>query len=162
MEEWMARCRNAESEVLQLAQLLRRETSSPASQQQSRSSVGKGQGITRDELVNVGQQYSEMSAWQKRRKLSQVKMAVEKALRFMGSLGLQLQSVSMKPVPSPLPSPPLSTTSSTNSVCTDDRVIDLHFQPEEEVDKLFVHQTLYLLDRFGVSDEFYHDVSDEF
>ena len=86
VEEWMARCRNAESEVLQLAQLLRRETSSPASQHQSRSSVGKGQGITRDELVNVGQLYSEVSARQKRRKFSQVKMAVEKALWFMGSL----------------------------------------------------------------------------
>ena len=142
----MARSRNAESEVLQLARLLRRETSSPASSSPA-SSVGKGQGITRDELVNVGQLYSEVSARQKRRKLSQVKMAVEKALWFMGSLGLQLQSVSMKPVPSPLPSPPLSTTSSTNSVCADDRVIDLRFQSEEEVDKSSVRQTLYLLDR---------------
>ena len=102
----------------------------------------------------MGQLYSEVSARQKRQKLSQVKMAVEKALWFMGRLGLQLQSVSMKPVPSPLLSPLLSTTSSTNSICTDDQVIDLHFQPEEEVDKSSLRQTLHLLDRFGVSDEF--------
>lgn len=81
----------------------------------------------------------------------------------MGSFGLQLQSVSVKlAVPSPLPLPPLSTTSSINSVCTDDRVIDLRFQPEEEVDKSSMRQTLYLLDRFGVSDEFYHELSMRF
>ena len=111
----------------------------------------------------MGQTYSKVSARQKRRKLSQVKTAVEKALWFMGSFGLQLQSVSVKlAVPSPLPLPPLSTTSSINSVCTDDRVIDLRFQPEEEVDKSSMRQTLYLLDRLGVSDEFYHELSMRF
>ena len=78
---------------------------------------------------------------QQRRKLSQLKTAAEKALWFVESFGLDLPAITFK-------------TSSTN------KVIGISFGPESAtIDASCVRQTLYLLERFGVSDEFYHELA---
>ena len=94
-----------------------------------------------------------MSDRQKRRKLSQLQTNAKKALFFAESFGLMPESVVLKsvqtgasvlldltsgshhPTPSPAPTPPTPD-------CSDK-----------------VMQTLYLLDCFGVSDEFYHELT---
>ena len=104
----------------------------------------------RDELVNKGSPYEDVGAKQKKRKLAQFKKAVDAALWFSESFGL---------VPTHL----------TACVSTSDEAISIPLgdspttppdtQPTRRVDEFAAMQTLYLLDRFGVSDEFYHELT---
>lgn len=106
--------------------------------------------LERSEVVNTGKSYDDLGSRQKRRRLSQFKRAADAALWFGESFGL---------VPAQLTvwtsqndeaiSIPLSGTSTPMP----------DTQPAREVDEFCAMQTLYLLDRFGVSDEFYHELT---
>ena len=140
VENWMTRCRKAEAAALRLTESLQDHV-----RRQLPTNSNSQPVPSHDELVNLGQDMSSLSARQQRRKLSQVKTSVEKALWFIESFGLDLHSISFK-------------TRTTN------KVMDMTFvSPESgtdsEVNDSCVRQTLYLLERFGVSDEFYHELS---
>ena len=106
--------------------------------------------LERSDMVNTGKSYDDLSSRQKRRKLSQFQRAADAALWFGESFGLvpaQLtvrSSVNDESLTIPLggTSPPLSDTPLAR-----------------EIDEFCAMQTLYLLDRFGVSDEFYHELT---
>ena len=80
-----------------------------------------------------------------------MKTAVEKATWFLETFGLELHSISVKPVPCPQ-SPP-----SHESAGASEDVISLRFSGQKQPESS-VRQTLYLLERFGVSDKFYHEL----
>ena len=103
-----------------------------------------------DKLVNTGPVYECVGTRQQKRKLAKFKSAADAALWCSESFGLvskQLMvctSISNEIIDIPLgesPEPPT----------------DWSVQPATEADELCA--TLYLLDRFGVSDEFYHELT---
>ena len=106
--------------------------------------------LERSDMVNAGKSYDDLSSRQKRRKLAQFQRAADAALWFGESFGLVpahmtvRSSVNDESLTIPLggTSPPLSDA-----------------PPVREVDEFCAMQTLYLLDRFGVSDEFYHELT---
>ena len=106
--------------------------------------------LERREMVNTGKAYDDLSSRQKRRKLSQFQRAADAALWFGESFGLvpaqltvrssvndESLTIQLGGTSSPLPDTPLA----------------------REIDEFSAMQTLYLLDRFGVSDEFYHELT---
>ena len=97
--------------------------------------------LERSEMVNTGKSYDDLSSRQKRRKLSQFQRAVDAALWFGESFGLvpvdESLTIPLGDNSAPLPDTPLA----------------------REIDEFCAMQTLYLLDRFGVSDEFYHELT---
>ena len=102
--------------------------------------------VERDEMVHCGKKVEEMSKRHRRRKLSEFGSAAESALWFAESFGLIPASVNVRT--SEVISVPLSDSEqpSTTPEC-------------REVDEYVALQTLYILDRFGVSDEFYHELT---
>ena len=103
--------------------------------------------LKRSEMGNMGKAYDNLSIRQKKRKLSQFQWAAEAALWFgecFGIIPTQLTVQTSKSCESISMS--LSSTSAPVS----------NTQIAREVDESCAVQTLYLLDRFGVLDEFYH------
>lgn len=106
--------------------------------------------IERSDMVNRGKRYDDLSSRQRRRKLSHFQRAADAALWFSESFGLIPTQLTVRSsfnddsltVPLSDTSPPLPDT-----------------PPVREIDKFCAMQTLYLLDRFGVSDEFYHELT---
>ena len=115
--------------------------------------------------VNTGLPLNQVAERQRRRKLSLLKSSTEKALWFVESFGLDVESVTMRdsagssvvlnytdpPPPTlttPVPPPTLTTPAPPPTLTT----------PAPPSDHALA-QTLYLLERFGVSDEFYHELS---
>ena len=94
-------------------------------------------------LVNAGQPVSDVSVRQQRRKLSQLKTSIEKALWFIDSFGLDLQSVTVK---------------SSNEKPMEISFADSTSNSQDHLSESAL-QTLYLLERFRVSDEFYHELA---
>ena len=146
VEEWRSRCRDAKATNLALTERLRELLRRHMSRSRSRSPPQPGRASEDapsrlgSEFVNTGQEYSVLSSRQQRRKLSQLKTAVEKELWFMESFGLDLQSISVKTSQGKVIEIPME---STTTDVNDDSV----------------RQTLHLLERFGVSDDFYHELS---
>ena len=101
--------------------------------------------------MHSGKKVEEMSKRHQRRKLSQFGSAAECALWFAQSFGLILESVSVRTSGSgEVINVPLSNSEQQQTSSS----------PEErKVDEYAALQTLYLLDRFGVSDEFYHELT---
>ena len=104
----------------------------------------------RSEVVNKGSTYDEVGTRQKKRKLSQFQRAADAALWFGESFGL-------------LPTKLMVKTSRSDEVISlplGDTITPVpDTPPTREVDEFCAMQTLYLLDRFGVSDEFYHELT---
>ena len=107
--------------------------------------------VERDDMVHSGKKVEEMSKRHRRRKLTQFGSAAESALWFAESFGLIPESVSVRTSGSgEVINVPLSDLEQHQSSSS----------PEErKVDEYVALQTLYLLDRFGVSDEFYHELT---
>ena len=116
-------------------------------------------GILR-ELTNTGRPLNQVGERQRRRKVSELKNSVQYVLSFVDSFGLTVENIAMSnsatgtPLTltyqpsssssgSSLPSSTNSSSSPRNQLCSNDTL----------------YQTLYLLDRFGVSDEFYHELA---
>ena len=107
--------------------------------------------MERAEVMNHGKTVEESSEQHRRQKLSHFRSVTEAALWFAESFGL---------IPDQL------TTHAANS----GEQISIHFgegtsQASQQSittrlpDEFCAMQTLYLLDRFGVSDEFYHELT---
>ena len=110
------------------------------------------QAATSTPPINRGLPLSQVSQRQQRRKVSTLKSATEKALWFVESFGVCVESVTFRETLSESPlviSYGESTCTSASSSSTAPTV------PSDEA----LYQTLYLLERFGVSDEFYHELS---
>ncbi len=102
---------------------------------------------TTDQLTNVGWPIAEVGERQQRWKLSQFKSSVEKVLWFATSFGLEIVSLTNRTSQSEIIT--FSFGDSTAPV-----------QPASPpIDETVIMQTLYLLERFGVSDEFYHELT---
>ena len=93
-----------------------------------------------------------MSNRQKGRKLSQLQTSARKALFFAESFGLMPESLLLRSVETGV-SVSLDLSSSQHPTLSP----ALSPPTRDCSDK--VMQTLYLLDRFGVSDEFYHELT---
>ncbi len=102
---------------------------------------------------NTSKKVDEVSPRQKRRKLNQFKSFAEKALWFAESFGLTPQSLTLSTQSDERYTLQLSTGTgdSRSSLCRKDT--------ESAVTTASIHETLYLLEKFGVSDEFYHELS---
>ena len=101
--------------------------------------------------VNIGRPLDQVSERQRRRKVNALKESTKTALWFVESFGLFVESVTMRSSEGDSlivscnssgfpPQPPLPVSSAPDS---------------DEA----LAQTLYLLERFGVSDEFYHELA---
>ena len=100
------------------------------------------------DFVNRGRVFDEVGERQKRRKLSDFGDSTKKALWFAESFGFKLKSIEVESQ---------SGSAITLPLCTE-------LQPQEDqpssVDNSEITRaTLYLLDKFAVSDEFYHELS---
>ena len=126
---WIAQCEVAEEAVADLKRQLQAatQTSTPP--------------------INRGLPLSQVSQRQQRRKVSTLKTATEKALWFVESFGVCLQSITFRETLSESPlvinygAESSSSASAASSSSTPSRI------PSDEA----LYQTLYLLDRFGVS-----------
>lgn len=107
----------------------------------------------RDDVVNSGKAYDDVGSKQKKRKLAQFQRAADAALWFGESFGLVPTQLTLRShtCDKTITVPLRDTTESPATV--------LDTQPMREVDEFSAMQTLYLLDRFGVSDEFYHELT---
>ena len=103
---------------------------------------------TADQLSNTGRPIEEVGERQRRRKLSQFRSNAEKVLWFSASFGLEIISLTTR-------------TSHSGEVITFSfgDSTTLTQPPSPPVDEGVIMQTLYLLERFGVSDEFYHELT---
>ena len=106
--------------------------------------------VERDAMVNTGRKYEDVGARQKKRKLAHFQSAADAALWFAESFGLVPEQLTVHTVESEeAVAIPLCGASGS--------VPDA--QPVRRVDEFCAMQTLYLLDKFGVSDEFYHELT---
>ena len=106
--------------------------------------------VERNEVVNIGSTYDKVGNRQKRRKLSQLQRAADAALWFGESFGLVPTQLTVR----------TSRSDETIALPLGDTITPVpDTPPTREVDEFCAMQTLYLLDRFGVSDEFYHELT---
>ena len=108
----------------------------------------------RDTFINFGQVVEHVGLRQQRRKLSHFRNASEAALWFAESFGLITEGIIVHTVHShdQITVPLGEQLSKVNSAL-------VQKPPVREVDEFIALQTLYLLDRFGVSDECYHEIT---
>ena len=100
--------------------------------------------------TNTCKIYDDLGSRQKRRKLSQFQWAADAALWFGESFGLVPTQLMVQ----------TSQNDEAISIPLGRTTIPVpNTQPAREVDEFGAMQTLYLLDRFGVSDEFYHELA---
>ena len=101
-----------------------------------------------DILKNRGHQLHEVGKRQRNRKIKELKTRAERALWFLETFGLALESIQMKDVNGKL----------TSMECgsNNDR---LSFQKLPEDEKDTVRALLYILDKFSVGDAAYHEIS---
>lgn len=105
--------------------------------------------VERDEKVHCGKKVEEMSKRHQRRKLTEFGSAAESALWFAESFGLIPESLNVR----------TSGSGEAISVPLSDSMQSSTTPERPKVDEYVALQTLYLLDRFGVSDEFYHELT---
>ena len=96
---------------------------------------------------NLGKTYDEVQPRQKKRKVRTIKTAAEQALCFIESFGLSVEKVVLKSKDDSVVELNYSSPSSPTNTATD---------PEQDTS---VDETLYLLEKFGVSDECYHELT---
>ena len=106
--------------------------------------------LERSDMVNRGKSYDDLSSRQKRRKLAQFQRAADAALWFGESFGLVPAQLTVR---SSVNDEALTITLGGTSPPLSDTPL------AREIDEFCAMQTLYLLDRFGVSDEFYHELT---
>lgn len=106
--------------------------------------------MERDELVNCGKKRIEVSKKQQKRKLAHFKSAAEGALWFAESFGL---------IPECLDVRVSGSEDGVKISFTEEQASQAKQSKGKQVDEAIAVQTLYLLDRFGVSDEFYHELT---
>ena len=133
-EAWRERYYDSEAAVLRLTEELRELVG----QEQERDQVHHG-----GDFSNTGKLFDDLSSRQQRRKLTQLKSSAEKALWFIESFGLDVKSIALETRHGNKLDISLHDTSTSSSSINDSSV----------------RQALYLLERFGVSDEFYHELS---
>ena len=107
----------------------------------------------RDSFINFWQVVEYVGMRQQKRKLSHFWDATDPALRFAESFGLIPQSVTVHTLHSQdqITIPLGQEKSQVNSA--------VQTPPVREVDEFVALQTLYLLDRFGISEEIYHEMT---
>ena len=106
--------------------------------------------MERDEMVNNGKKITEVGRKQQKRKIAHFKTAAEGALWFAESFGLIPECLDVR----------LSGSEERVKISFTEEQLSQPKQPKgRQVDEEIAVQTLYLLDRFGVSDEFYHELT---
>ena len=103
--------------------------------------VAKIHDITKDVPQNVGKSFDEVQLRQQRRKAAVLREGIKDALWFCDSFGLNFKRKTEKLVEIHY-----------------DKTSDSNFDEADTTDDQ-VLAILYLLDRYGVSDQFYHEVS---
>ena len=103
---------------------------------------------------NTSKKVDEVSPRQKRRKLNQFKSFAEKALWFAESFGLTPQSLTLNSAGTD-EQYTLKLSEHGSSSSTQHTMI----RSSTTIPTASIHETLYLLEKFGVSDEFYHELS---
>ena len=103
-----------------------------------------------NDATNKGRQLDSVGERQRRRKIQAIKESCKKALWFLDSFHLDVQSVIMRVKGSQdVISLNYNSTKSNHS-----RSLPSHNQPTAQIDEV-----LFLLDSFNISDEFYHEIS---
>ena len=137
-----------EGEALSFTEL---QTQLTQTEEQLKSLMDEMSSAASRQFFNTGRQVHEVSSKQMKRKLAQCTTFAEQALWFCQSFGLQPQFVQLRkqtgsPVKLDLSCAPQQQSSITRSSHT-------------ATDSAKVQQALYILDRFAVSDEAYHELS---
>ena len=104
----------------------------------------------RDKMVNCGKKFADVGKKQRKRKLAYFQSAAEGALWFAESFGLIPECVNVR-------------VSGSEDTLMIPLIREQASTPKElegrRADEAAAVQTLYLLDRFGISDEFYHELT---
>jgi len=106
----------------------------------------------REAVVNKGKTVEKVSERQRRRKLSHFRSVSEAGLWFAETFGLVLDRLKTHTIES-------GETVIINFRTTSESQVPHPPETSRIVDDFCAMQTLYLLDRFGVSDEFYHELT---
>ena len=106
--------------------------------------------MERDEMINCGKKMVEVGKKQQKRKLAHFKSAAEGALWFAESFGL---------IPECLDARVSGSEDRVKIPLMEEQVSQAKQPKTRQVDEAVAIQTLYLLDQFGVSDEFYHELT---
>ena len=106
----------------------------------------------REAVVNKGKTVEKVSERQRRRKLSHFRSVSEAGLWFAETFGLVLDRLTTHTIES-------GETVFINFSTTSESQVPHPPETSRIVDDFCAMQTLYLLDRFGVSDEFYHELT---
>lgn len=99
----------------------------------------------KQDFTNKGRTFDDVGGRQKRRKLNDFSDAAKNALWFAESFGFKVQSLQIE--------------SKSGSVMTLPLCTELSQPQEDQQGTEDTRATLYLLDKFAVSDEFYHELS---
>ena len=119
-------------------------------------------GILR-ELTNTGRPLNQVGERQRRRKVSELKNSVQYVLSFVDSFGLTVENIAMSNsatgTPLTLTYQPSSSSSGSSLPSSTNSSSSPSFSQNQLCSNDTLYQTLYLLDRFGVSNEFYHELA---
>ena len=115
------------------------------------------------ELTNTGRPLNQVGERQRRRKVSELKNSVQYVLSFVDSFGLTVENIAMSNsatgTPLTLTYQPSSSSSGSSLPSSTNSSSSPSFSQNQLCSNDTLYQTLYLLDRFGVSDEFYHELA---
>ena len=136
---WIDRCDGAEAAL----DLLREEMRNSATTDHPPAPSPAGY------LSNTGLPIRDVSERQRRRKILHLKASTERALWFVESFGLEVQSLSLCDCKSGSP------LTIDYQAPVEHPAAAVAHQPTDGA----IYQTLYLLERFGVSDDFFHELS---
>ena len=106
-------------------------------------------------MINTRESVAEVSVRQRRHKLTKLKQAARKTLWFVDSFGLQLQSLELEDTSGAQVSLSFTQSSQSTSPPIPDVVDPTNEAPSDQA----LRSTSYLLERFDVSDEFYHQLA---
>lgn len=106
---------------------------------------------TSSSIMNKGKGIDEVAERQRRRKISSIKEATKKALHFLDSFNIDVNSIILQAKTS---KEIITLNYSEESIRAGDSTPTTHDSCNSKLDEI-----LFLLDSFGVSDEFYHELS---
>ena len=152
----MCEIESLEMQVTDIEEVMRSKEQEVAVLQQAMEQLmQEREAENREVMANSGKHIDEVSDRHKRRKLAKFKESATKALWFAETFGLEVESITTRTSNDGQLVIPIGSQQGNHPSV----VPALSKAPTDRNCHSNVMQTLYLLERFGVSDEFYHELT---